>query len=284
MRPVKTKTKKIAADILLYIIITLFLLPAVWVILTALRPDTEITFSPPIWIPHRLSLDKIAILFGASHQESSVPFNNYLLNSVITAVTGSTAAIAVGTLAGYAFARFNQKGLKQIFLGLMLIRAIPGIALGLPLFAIFAKLKILDNVFSLALVYAALGIPFIAWLMSGYFKDIPEELDHAAQIDGCSRMKTLLYIDMPLAWPGMAAGWTFIFLACWNEFQIASILTRTTASKTFPVGLFDFTTEYTVDWSGMAAMSLVMLVPAVAFVLLTRRNLIMGLTLGSIKD
>lgn len=283
MKPEYGKTKKIMTDLLLYIIIAIFILPSIWVILTALRPDTEINASPPVWIPQSLNLDKIAVLFGASHKESSVPFNSYLLNSIITALTGSTAALAVGTLAGYAFARFKQKGLKNIFLGLMLVRAIPGIALGLPLFVIFAKLKILDNIFSLALVYAALGIPFIAWLMSGYFKDIPEELDHSAQIDGCSRMKALLHIDMPLAWPGMAAGWTFIFLACWNEFQIASILTRTIASKTFPVGLFDFTTEYTIDWSGMAAMSLIMLVPAIVFVLLTQRNLVMGLTFGSVK-
>lgn len=283
MRPEYNKAKKIILDILLCVIIAAFILPAIWVVLTALRPDTEINASPPLWIPKKLSLDKIAVLFGALHQESSIPFTSYLFNSIITALAGSTTAIAVGTLAGYAFARFKQKGLKHIFLGLMLVRAIPGIALGLPLFAIFARLRILDNVYSLALVYAALGIPFIAWLMSGYFKDIPEELDHSAQIDGCSRLKTLLYIDMPLAWPGLAAGWTFIFLTCWNEFQIASILTRTTASKTFPVGLFDFANEYTTDWSGMAAMSLIMLIPAIVFVLLTQRNLVMELTLGSVK-
>ncbi len=283
MRARNGKMKKIMTDIFLCLITAVFILPAVWIVLTALRPAAEINASPPVWIPQSLSLDKIAKLFGAFHQESTVPFSIYLYNSIVTALAGSTAAIAVGTLAGYAFARFKQKGLKQIFLGLMLIRAIPGIALGLPLFAIFAKLKILDNTFSLALVYSALGIPFIAWLMSGYFKDIPEELDHSAQIDGCSRLKTLLYIDIPLAWPGLAAGWTFIFLACWNEFQIASVLTRTTASKTFPVGLFDFANEFTLDWSGVAAVSLVMLVPAIIFVSLTQRNLVMELTLGSIK-
>jgi len=115
------------------------------------------------------------------------------------------------------------------------------------------------------------------------YKDIPEERNHSTQIDGCSRMKILLYIDIPLAWPGLAAGWIFIFLTCWFEFQIAGILTRTTASKTFPVGLFDYANEFTTDWSGMAAMSLIMLIPAIAFVLLTQRNLVMELTLGSVK-
>ena len=277
------KVKTVFPDIVLYVIVALFIIPALWVVITALRPGAEINASPPVWIPRQLSLEKLMSLFGALHQESSVPFKNYLFNSIITSLAGSTAAVAIGTLAGYAFARFNYKGLMQIFLGLMLIRAIPGIALGLPLFVVFAKLRILDNVMSLALVYAALGIPFIAWLMSGYFKDIPEELDHAAQIDGCSRWKVLLYIDIPLSWAGIAAGWVFIFLASWNEFQISNILTRTIASKTFPVGLFDFTTEYTIDWSGMAAMSLVALTPAVVFVLLIQRNLVMGLSFGAVK-
>lgn len=279
----KQKKGNLIYNVLLYITIILFLVPAVWVILTAIRPDIEINAKPPVWIPRQITFDKIMSLFGAAHQESSVPFKSYLLNSIITALSSSVAALAIGTFAGYAFARFNFKGLKRLFLGLMLVRAIPGIALSLPLFVLFAKLRLLDKTYGLALVYVALSIPFVAWLMSGYFKDIPEELDHSAQIDGCSRWQALVRIDLPLSWHGLLASWIFIFLTCWNEFQIANILTRTTASKTFPVGLFDFTTEFTTDWRGMAAMSVVMLVPAIVFVLVTQRNLVKGLTFGAVK-
>ncbi|MEN3203216.1 MAG: carbohydrate ABC transporter permease, partial [Atribacterota bacterium] len=108
-------------------------------------------------------------------------------------------------------------------------------------------------------------------------------LDEAAQIDGCSRWQAFLKIDIPLALPGLAASGIFVFLTSWNEFQIASVLTRTPASKTFPVGLYDFTEQFVMDWRGMCAMSVVMLIPAVVFVLLTQRQLIRGLTFGAFK-
>lgn len=270
-------------EILLYLIIAVFLIPTIWVLFTAVRPELELNSKPPIWIPGEITFDKVVSLFGTTHSESSVPFKSYLLNSIIAALSSSLTATILGTLAGYAFARFNFKGKRPLFLSFMLIRAIPGIALSLPLFVVFARLKLIDKTYGLSIVYVALSIPFIIWLMAGYFKDIPKELDDSAQTDGCSRMQAFLKIDLPLAWPGIGASFTFVFLTCWNEFQIANILTRTTASKTFPVGLFDFTTEFTIDWRGMAAMSIIMLIPAVLFVLFTQRNLVKALTFGAVK-
>lgn len=118
---------------------------------------------------------------------------------------------------------------------------------------------------------------------AGIFKDIPSTLDEAAQIDGCSRWQAFLRIDLPLALPGLAASGIFAFLTSWNEFQIASVITRTPLSKTFPVGLYDFTQEFTIDWRGMCAMSVIMLIPAIFFVLLTQKQLIKGLTFGAVK-
>jgi len=109
------------------------------------------------------------------------------------------------------------------------------------------------------------------------------ELHDAGRVDGCSRWQTFWHIDLPLAAAGMAASGIFAFLTSWNEFQLASLLTSTTAAKTFPVGLFDFTSEFTVDWRGMCAMSVVMLIPAVVVVVVVQRNLIRGLTSGAVK-
>jgi len=268
---------------LLYAITFLFMIPAIWIVITALRPEIEVNAHPPVWVPQEITFDKILSLFGDAHKESSVPFTSYLVNSITTSLLSSVLAVILGALAGYAFARFNFKARQQLFLGLMLVRAIPGIALSLPLFILFAKMKLIDKTAGLVLVYVALSIPFITWLMSGYFKDIPEEMDDSAQIDGCSRFEAFMKIDIPMAWPGIAASWVFVFLSCWNEFQIASILTRSIASKTFPVGLFDFTAEFTIDWRGMAAMSVVMLIPAVIFVFSAQRSLVRGLTFGALK-
>lgn len=279
----KKRFKYIFYKLILYVTVFIFVAPTLWVALSAIRPDIEINAKPPVWIPHNITFDKLLSLFGAIHQESSVPFNSYLINSITTSVLSSIVAVAVGTLSGYAFARFKFRGKKRLFISLIFVRTIPGIALSLPLFIIFARFKLIDKTFGLALVYIALSIPFVTWLMIGYFKDIPKEIEDSAYTDGCSKWQSFLRIDIPLAFPGLGACWIFVFLTCWNEFPIASILTRTTASKTFPVGLFDFTSEFAIDWRGMAAMSTIMLIPPIVFVLAAQKSLVRGLTFGAVK-
>lgn len=278
----RTRTKRIY-NLILYILMLIFMVPVLWVVLTSLRPDAVVNARFSSLFLGRISIDKYLALLGASHSESSVPFDSYLVNSVIVASLSSTFATILGTMAAFGFIRLKFKGRSSIFSSFMLVRAIPGIALSLPLFIMFAWLRLLDKVHGLALVYVALGIPFVVWLMTAFFNDIPSQLDDSAKIDGCSLWQALRKIDIPISWPGIWASWIFVFLSSWNEFPIAGTLTRTTASKTFPVGLFDFSTEFTVDWHGMAAMSVIMLIPSVLFVLATQRHFIRGLTFGVVK-
>jgi multiple sugar transport system permease protein len=259
-------------------------LPAIWIIFTALRPGNEINVTPPIWIPQKLTFDAFLSLFGFNPDiAAGVPVGNYMWNSIRVAVLATVISVSLGTMAGYAFSRFRFKGHTLIFLLIMLSRAVPGVALGLPLFLLMRQYNLVDTVHGLALVYVAINIPFTAWLMDGFFRQIPKELDEAAYIDGCNHWTAFWRIDLPLAWPGMAAASIFAFLAAWNEYQIASLLTKTPTAKTFPVGLFDFTTQFTVDWRGMCAMSVLMILPAIIFVILTQRRLTEGLTFGAIK-
>jgi multiple sugar transport system permease protein len=133
------------------------------------------------------------------------------------------------------------------------------------------------------IIYVAMNIPFTAWLMDGFFRAIPRELDEAAIVDGCTHWSAFLRVDLPLCLPGVAASGIFAFLTTWNEFALASQITRTPASRTFPPALFEFTGQYVSDWRGMCAMSVMMLVPAVIFVALVQRQLMEGLTSGAIK-
>ena len=119
--------------------------------------------------------------------------------------------------------------------------------------------------------------------MDGFFRQIPQELTESAYIDGCGYWSAFWRIELPLSLPGLATAAIFAFLAAWNEFQIVSVLARNNAAKTFPPGLFAFTEQFTVDWRGMAAMSVIMMVPAVIFVILVQRNLVSGLTFGAVK-
>lgn len=283
------KPKYLLSNIILILILSIFFIPSVWIVLTSVRANIEINARPPIWIPRQLDFTSYTALLGRveSAEEfgfgQSVPFLDYAQNSIIASVVSTILALTIGTLAGFVFSSFEFRGRDSIFLSFMLARAVPGIALSLPLLILFTKVGLSDRIYGLIIAYTAMNVPFTAWLMTGFFGEIPKELNDAAFIDGCSRWGAFLRVNLPLILPGLAASGIFAFLTSWNEFAVASVISRTTASKTFPVGLFDFTAEFVSDWRGMTAMSVIMLIPAVIFVMAVQRNLVKGLTLGAIK-
>ncbi len=283
------KPKYLLSNIILILILSIFFIPSVWIVLTSVRPNIEINARPPIWVPRQLDFTSYTALLGRveSAEEfgfgQSVPFLDYARNSIIASVVSTILALVIGTLAGFVFSSFEFRGRDSIFLSFMLARAVPGIALSLPLLILFTKVGLSDRIYGLIIAYTAMNVPFTAWLMTGFFGEIPKELNDAAFIDGCSRWGAFLRVNLPLILPGLAASGIFAFLTSWNEFAVASVISRTTASKTFPVGLFDFTAEFVSDWRGMCAMSVIMLIPAVIFVMAVQRNLVKGLTLGAIK-
>jgi multiple sugar transport system permease protein len=280
----------ICRDILLYFILLIFFLPSFWIFLTSIRPNAEINARPPIWIPQEITFDSYKILLGmptppgAFGMGANIPFGAYARNSILISLISTICALSLGMLAGYAFARFRFPYKNVTFLGMMLLRAVPGIALSLPLFVLFARLGLSDTVIGMIIVYTALNIPFTAWLMDGFFRAIPKELEEAARIDGCSHWGAFLHVELPLALPGVAASAIFAFLTAWNEFALASIITRTPASRTFPPGLFEFTGQFVSDWRGMCAMSIMMLIPSILFVALVQRQLMEGLIAGATKE
>ena len=197
-------------------------LPAIWIIVTAFRPNLEVNASPPVWIPREITLEAFESLFGLNPETASgVPVMSYLTNSVSVAFLAMALSVPIGTAAGYAFSRFDFVGSRVLLLVLLLTRAVPGVALSLPLFLLMRNLGLVDTVHGLAFVYMALNIPFTAWLMDGFFRRIPRELDDAAYVDGASHWQTFWKIDLPLALPGLGAASVFAFLAAWNEYQIA---------------------------------------------------------------
>jgi len=274
----------ILLNILAWVVLLVLALPAFWIVLTAFRPNAEINTFPPVWIPERLTLEAYINMFGLNPEvRQRVAVESYMRNSLIASGVSTAVALTFGTLAGYAFARFHFRFHAPLFLSIMLSRAVPGVALSLPLFLLFNNLGLTDNVFGLALVYVALNIPFTTWLMDGFFRQIPKDLTEAAYIDGCGHWSAFWRVELPLALPGLATAGIFAFLAAWNEFQIVSVLARSNSAKTFPPGLFAFTEQFTTDWRGMAAMSVIMMVPAIIFVILVQRNLVSGLTFGAVK-
>jgi multiple sugar transport system permease protein len=280
----RKKLNQTLLNLLAWVIVLVMLFPAVWVVLTAVRPYSEINAVPVVWIPREITLEAYVNMFGGNPEMvTQAPIGRYAVNSIIVALFSTLFAVAFGTAAGYAFSRFRFRGHTTIFLGMMLARAIPGIALGLPLFVLFSRLGMLNQLSTLIIINVALNIPFTAWLMDGFFRTIPADLDESAYIDGASHWQAFWLINLPLARSGMAAAAVFAFLASWNEFQIVSIISRSPEGKTFTVGLLGFIQTFTSDWRGMAALSALMMIPALIFVVLAQRNMVRGLTFGAVK-
>ena len=266
-----------------FVAMVILVVPGAWVVITAFRPNIEILARPAVWIPQVLTLRNFQGIFGLLDTQQGLPVANYFINSLVISITSTVIAIAIGMMGGYAFARFRFRGKGTLFLGFMLSRTVPGVALSLPLFILWARLGIIDTSFGMILVYLAINIPFTIWLTDGFFRQIPVDLSEAAQIDGCTRWQAFWKVEFPLAKSGLASAAIFAFLTSWNEYALASQLTRTTASKTMPVGLMDFTAQFTVDWTGMSAMAVLIIIPALVLTFIVQKHLIAGLTFGGVK-
>jgi multiple sugar transport system permease protein len=266
----------------LFLAMVVICLPGAWIVLSSMRPTVEIMAKPPVWIPQKLSFEAYTAMFGVVGQ-GGIPVWDYFRNSLIISITSTVIAIAIGMAGGYAFARFRFRGKSALFLGLMLTRTVPGIALSLPLFIIFARVGIIDTHLALIVTYVALNVPFTIWLIDGFFRQVPRDLAEAAQIDGCTRWQAFWQVEFPLAGPGIASSAIFAFMTSWNEFALASQLTRSVNSKTLPVGLLDYTSEFTIDWRGMCALAVVMILPAFLLTFVIQKRLVSGLTFGAVK-
>lgn len=265
----------------LFLTMMIICIPGLWIVLNSFRPTVEIMAKPPVWVPS-FTLEHYRAMF-AGVGEGGVPVFSYFRNSLIVSVTSTLIAILIGMSGGYAFARYRFKGKNGYFVGLMLFRAVPGVALSLPLFIVFAKVGIIDTHFGLILAYVAMNVPFTIWLTDGFFRQIPKELHEAAEIDGCTRWQAFWKVEFPVARSGVASAAIFAFLTSWNEFALASQLTRSVGSKTMPVGLLDFTAEFTINWGGMCALAVLMIVPALILTFIVQKHLIAGLTFGGVK-
>ena len=266
----------------LFIAMSIICVPGLWVVLNSFRPTVDIMAKPPVWVPRGLNLDNYRAMFGGAGQ-GGVPVLQYFTNSLIISVTSTVIALLIGMAGGYAFARYRFRGKSALFIGLLLTRAVPGVALSLPLFIVMARTGFIDTHIGLILVYVAMNVPFTIWLIDGFFRQVPPDLAEAAEIDGCTRWQAFWKVEFPVAKAGVASAGIFAFLTSWNEYALASQLTRSTFSKTMPVGLRDFTSEFTINWGGMSALAVLMIIPALLLTFVVQKHLISGLTFGGVK-
>jgi multiple sugar transport system permease protein len=243
--------------------------------LTSIKTELDALSFPPKWI-FLPTLKNYAEIFQTS------PLVGYALNSLIVASVNTVLSLALGSMAAYSLARFKFRGADNLAFWILSIRMMPPVAAIIPIYVIMKRLHILDTPWCLVITYLTFNLPFVVWMMKGFFEDIPREIEESALIDGCSHFGVFRKIALPLAAPGLAATAILAFIFSWNEFLFALILTGTKA-VTLPVGIIGYMKETGINWGYMTAGGILALIPVLIFTTLVQKHLVKGLTLGAMR-
>ncbi|MBW8352012.1 carbohydrate ABC transporter permease [Bacillus sp. IITD106] len=277
MKNKRNSLKVLLSYTFLLFMVIFVLFPLAWIISTSFKPSTEILSIPPRWLPEHGTLDHYKnVLF-----HSSIPV--YFVNSVKVGLLSTLISLVLGGAAGYGFARYKFKGNKPFSLFMLFSQMLPLTVLMIPTYFVLAKLGVLDTILGLAISHLIISMPLVTWMTRSYFMSIPKELEEAAMIDGCSHLKALFKIILPLAAPGIAATGIYAFIISWNEFVLASILTTSDKARTLPVGLSEFSSMFEVDWGSTMAASALVTFPVIIVFLWLQKYFIQGLSQGSVK-
>ena len=277
MNGLETRGKtRIVLWALLAAALILYGFPFVYLLLTSFKPPLEAIAVPPTVLPTQWTLEN----YVSALSREGVPAA--LVNSVITAVISTALSLVLAVPAAYAITRFRTPSGRVFIVAALVTRMVPTIAVGVPLVEIMRNLGITDTSFGLALAHTTISLPLSIWLMASFFEAVPDELDEAAKVDGCSRLQALWRVVIPVVTGGVAVTAIFAFLASWNEFLFALLLTSVRAQTT-PIVIANFQSQFGLDWGGMTALAAVYSIPVILLTLLLQRHIVAGLTLGAVK-
>jgi multiple sugar transport system permease protein len=274
-----SRVERIITVGVLGVALILFMFPVVWMFLTSFKTGAEYFSYPPVFIPAHFSLRNY---FNAM----ALPPDGRgglqgLRDSLIIASATTLVSVVLGALASYSLSRFKTGG-ENFSFWILSTRMFPPVAAALPLFLIFKQFKLLDTHLALIIANTIFNLPFVIWLLKGFFDELPAELEEAALIDGCSPWGAFVRVAMPLITPGLVATSLFSFIFAWNEFMFALLLTRRTV-RTLTIIVPSLVGGHEILWGEIAAIGTVAIIPGIALSLLLQRYLVRGLTLGAVK-
>ena len=289
----------------------LFLIPVVWMLMTAFKPQHDVITVPPkvfftpslegfvnlfyqrsalpqsqmaayeartdLTLPERVALGEGQMVIGPSQYVSR------LRNSLIIATGSTVAAVVLGVLAAYAFSRFRIRGQADLLFFILSTRMLPAVVVTIPIFLMYRQLKLFDTHFGLILLYTVFNLSLSVWLLKGFIDEIPREYEEAALVDGYSRWQAFAKIVLPQAVTGIAATTVFCLIFAWNEYAFALMLT-TEKARTAPPSIPSQLGSGGIEWSAIAAGSLLFLIPVVIVVFALRNYLLRGITFGAIRQ
>jgi multiple sugar transport system permease protein len=243
-------------------------------LITSLRPEGEVT---QLGLPHRLSLSSYAAAFRDQ------PFGRALANSVLVAGLTTLAALAVGAPAAFALGKLRVRGGTLLLAFALSVSMFPPIATVSPLYLMIRAVGLLDRAPALVVPYTTFALPLALWILTGFFRELPDELYRAARVDGCTPFGAFRKVLLPLAAPGLFTTAILVFVAAWNELLYALTFVSSPARRTVPVAIALFSGEHRDPWGEIAAASVVATVPLVIVTLVFQRRIVAGLTAGAVK-
>jgi ABC-type glycerol-3-phosphate transport system permease component len=250
--------------------------PLYWALVASLTSEAVLFSEPSLW-PRDPILDHYRALFATRY------FWTPVRNSIVVAGVTTVFCVTVGSLAAYALARLEFRG-KALILGFILaVSMFPQIAIVSPLYLLLRELRLINTYPGLIMPYMTFAMPLTVWLLVGYFRQLPKDLEEAALVDGASRFVAFTKIIIPLAMPGIATTGILAFIYSWNEFLFALSFTLGPERQTVPVAIALFRGEYQVPWGEILAASVLATAPVAAMVLLFQRRIVQGLTSGAVK-
>jgi len=257
------------------------LFPIYWLINNSFKTEKEIFLFNPTFYPHEFTYNNYrTVLFMRA---GGVNFMAYFSNSLIVAITALILSIFIGGLAAYGISRSKSRAVYILPLIFLAFSLTPPQAYVHPLYLMMKYLKLLDTKLSLIIIYTLFSLPLPIWFLSQYFKGIPEELEDAARIDGCTRLQVISKIVLPLSSPGISVSAIFVFMYAWNEFFLAGIFTSTLRAMTLPIGIMNFQQAHSISWNLTTAASISAIFPLVIIISIFQRYIIQGLTAGALK-
>jgi len=253
------------------------LFPVYWVVITSLKPRREIyTKTPDLW-PNDPQWGRYPDVLGEGH------VGRALMNSLIVASATMVVCLLIGSMAAIALSRFNIPARRVVLMLVLMTQLFPLVVLVIPLFVMMRDAGLIDTYWSLVVTYLAFTLPLTIWIMRGFLLSIPEELEHAARIDGATRLGALVRVVLPLAAPGLATTAVLCFLEGWKEFLLALTFLNEEERKTVPLVLQSFVGRGDTDWGAVMATSVLYTLPVAVVFLLLRKHLMTIRTAGAIK-
>ena len=269
---------KIAVNAILVITSLVWLLPVYWMVNSAFQTEKNLLSSPPTLIPAPLTTEHFAKVL------SSPAFHSALLMSLSAAVITVVATTLCSLLAALALARFNFRGRRTLIVAILVIQMIPAEALFISQYRMLDSWALLNSVAGLSLLYVGGVLPFVTWMMRGYVEAVPEELEQAAMIDGCTRIQAFMRVTLPLLAPGLVSTSVFAFLHSWNEYTLALIVLSRDSAVTLPLWLQSFQQGLQgSDWGGVMAGSTLITIPVLILFIFVQNRMSTGMVSGAVK-